>query len=89
LFIDRFILAVAIIRALEIFGTELDRLIEQMEVERSSCRTRTNRQEIRDGAIQGVSASLILEMMEPLMQEGSKYLDGFNCQNVLNAVNTI
>jgi signal transduction histidine kinase len=86
-----FILAVAIIRALEVFEIELDRLIEQMEVERIQAAERERiGQEIHDGAIQGVySASLILESMEPLIQESSEASRRLQqAKNVLSAVNT-
>jgi signal transduction histidine kinase len=85
------ILAVAIIRALEIFEIELDRLIEQMEVERIQNAERERiGQEIHDGAIQGVySASLILESMEPLMPENSDAIRRLQqAKKVLNGVNT-
>ncbi len=85
------VLAVAIIRALEIFEIELDYLIEQMEVQRvqSAERERIG-QEIHDGAIQGVySASLILESMEPLLEQGTEVARRLQqAKSVLNAVNT-
>jgi signal transduction histidine kinase len=84
------ILAVAIIRALEIFEIELDRLIEQMEVERIQNAERERiGQEIHDGAIQGVySASLILESMQPLIKENPEVSRRLQqAKNVLNAVN--
>lgn len=86
-----FILAVAMIRALEVFEIELDHLIEQMEVERIQAAERERiGQDIHDGAIQGVySASLILESMEPLVQDGSEVARRLQqAENVLNAVNT-
>jgi len=86
-----FILAVAMIRALEVFEIELDRLIKQMEVERIQAAERERiGQEIHDGAIQGVySATLILESMEPLVQEGSEVARRLQqAESVLNAVNT-
>jgi signal transduction histidine kinase len=61
------VLAVSIIRTLEIFELEVDRLIEQMEIERiqSAERDRIG-QEIHDGAMQGVySVGLILESLQP------------------------
>jgi signal transduction histidine kinase len=67
------VLAVSIIRALEIFEIELDRLIEQMEVERveSAQRNRIG-QEIHDGAMQGIySVSLILDAMQSNVRRGS------------------
>jgi signal transduction histidine kinase len=85
------ILAVAIIRALEIFEIELDRLIEQMEVERIQNAERERiGQEIHDGAIQGVySASLILESMQPLIEEYPEVSRRLQqAKSVLNAVNT-
>ncbi len=85
------VLAIAIIRALEIFEIELDYLIEQMEVQRIQAGERERiGQEIHDGAIQGVySASLILESMESLIErdsDASRRLQ--QAKNVLNAVNT-
>jgi signal transduction histidine kinase len=85
-----FILAVTIIRALEIFEIELDRLIEQMEIERIQASERERiGQEIHDGAIQGVySASLILESMEPHIQAGTEAARRLQqAKSVLNAVN--
>jgi signal transduction histidine kinase len=60
------ILAISMIRALEIFDIEVDRLIEGMEVENIQANERDRiGQEIHDGAIQAVySASLILESMQ-------------------------
>lgn len=84
------VLAVTIIRALEVFEIELDRLIEQMEVEHIQVAERERiGQEIHDGAIQGVySASLILESMEPLVEEGSELARRLHqAKSVLNAVN--
>jgi signal transduction histidine kinase len=86
-----FILAVAIIRTLEIFEIELDRLIEQMEVERIQTAERERiGQEIHDGAIQGVySASLILESMQLLIEENPEVSRRLQqAKNVLSAVNT-
>jgi signal transduction histidine kinase len=63
------ILAVSMIRALEVFEIEIDRLIEDIEVERiqSAERDRIG-QEIHDGAVQAVySASLILESIGPYL----------------------
>jgi signal transduction histidine kinase len=60
-----FFLTVSIIRALELFEVEVDRLIETMEVEaiQSAERDRIG-QEIHDGAMQGIySVSLILNSM--------------------------
>lgn len=85
------ILALAIIRALEIFEIELDRLIEQMEVERIQNAERERiGQEIHDGAIQGVySASLILDSMQPLLEENSEVSRRLQqVKHVLKAVNT-
>jgi signal transduction histidine kinase len=58
-------LAVSIIRALELFEVEVDRLIEKMEVEAIQAAERDRiGQEIHDGAMQGVySVSLILNSM--------------------------
>lgn len=84
------VLALAIIRALEVFEIELDRLIEQMEVDRIQAAERERiGQEIHDGAIQGVySASLILESMEPFMPTDSEAVRRLQqAKNVLNAVN--
>jgi signal transduction histidine kinase len=57
------ILAVSMIRALEVFEIEVDQWIESMEAERIQAAERERiGQEIHDGAIQGIySASLILE----------------------------
>ncbi len=57
------VLAVSMIRVLEIFEIEVDRMIEGMEVERIQNAERDRiGQEIHDGAIQAIySASLILE----------------------------
>ncbi len=85
------ILAVTIIRALEIFEIELDHLIEQMEIERIQVAERERiGQEIHDGAIQGVySASLILESMEPFVTADSEAARRLQqVKSVLNAVNT-
>ncbi len=85
------ILSITIIRALEIFEIELDRLIEQMEVEQIQASERERiGQEIHDGAIQGVySASLILESMNTLLPSGSDAAKRLQqAQSVLNAVNT-
>ncbi len=59
------ILAVSIIRALEIFEVEVDRLIEKMEVEAIQAAERERiGQDIHDGAMQGAySVSLILNSM--------------------------
>ncbi len=64
------VLAVAIIRALEVFEAELDEMIGTMEAERiqSAERARIG-QEIHDGALQGVySASLILSTLTPQLE---------------------
>lgn len=65
------VLAVSIIRALELFEIELDRRIESMEVERIRTVERDRiGQEIHDGAMQGVySANLILESMQRYAEE--------------------
>jgi signal transduction histidine kinase len=64
------VLAFSIIRALEVFDIEVDRMIEQMEVEHIQAAERDRiGQEIHDGAIQAVySASLILESMETFVE---------------------
>lgn len=85
------ILAVTIIRALEIFEIELDHLIEHMEIERIQVAERERiGQEIHDGAIQGVySASLILESMEAHVTPDSEAARRLHqAKSVLNAVNT-
>jgi signal transduction histidine kinase len=85
------LLAVTIIRALEIFEIELDQLLEQMEVERIQAAERERiGQEIHDGAIQGVySASLILESMETFVTADSEAARRLQqAKSVLNAVNT-
>jgi signal transduction histidine kinase len=85
------LLAVTIIRALEIFEIELDHLIEQMEVERIQVAERERiGQEIHDGAMQGVySASLILESLETLVTADSEVSQRLQrAKNVLIAVNT-
>lgn len=68
------VMAVSIIRALEVFDIEEDRLIESMEVEhiRTAERDRIG-QEIHDGAMQGVySVSLILDSMQPHVADHQK-----------------
>src|SRR5262249_13590802 len=85
------VLAVCVIRALEIFYLELDRLIEKMEIRRIQLAERDRiGQEIHDGAIQGVySASLILESMQGLLvgnDEASTQLG--RAQHVLDDVIT-
>ncbi|MBI1280737.1 MAG: hypothetical protein GC179_21615 [Anaerolineaceae bacterium] len=85
------VLAIAIIRALEVFEIELDYLIEQMEVQRIQAGERERiGQEIHDGAIQGVySASLILESMESLVEQGTDVARRLQqAKSVLSAVNT-
>ncbi|MCA9914456.1 MAG: hypothetical protein KC496_13975, partial [Anaerolineae bacterium] len=84
------VLAIMIIRALEIFEIEVDRLIEKMEVEHIQADERERiGQEIHDGAIQGVySAGLILESMDSLVEEGSELARRLQrAKSVLNAVN--
>lgn len=84
------ILAVAIIRALEIFEIELDHRIEEMEVERIQTAERDRiGQDIHDGVIQDVySASLILESTESLLEPESEAARRVRqAKNVLNAVN--
>jgi signal transduction histidine kinase len=85
------IMAITIIRALEIFEIELDHLIEQMEIKRIQAAEREKiGQEIHDGAIQGVySASLILESMENFMTADSEAARRLQqAKNVLRDVNT-
>ena len=67
------VLAVSIIRALEIFEVEVDRLIEKMEIDAIQAAERERiGQEIHDGAMQGVySISLILNSMVKQMDEQS------------------
>ena len=64
------VLAVSIIRALEIFEVEVDRLIETMEIGAIQAAERERiGQEIHDGAMQGVySVSLILNSMGKLVE---------------------
>lgn len=84
------ILAIAIIRTLEVFEIEIDQIIETMEVEQiqSTERARIG-QEIHDGAIQGVySASLILESITALIPADSEVAHRLEqARNVLNTVN--
>ncbi|MBL1138341.1 MAG: hypothetical protein HND46_23800 [Chloroflexi bacterium] len=85
------VLAVAIIRTLEVFEIEIDQIIEKMEVEQIQATERSRiGQEIHDGAIQGVySASLILESIAPLIPTDSEVARRLQqASNVLNAVNT-
>ncbi|MBP6472430.1 MAG: hypothetical protein KBE23_15720 [Chloroflexi bacterium] len=65
------VLALSIIRALEIFEVEVDRLIEKMEIEAiQSAEQERIGQEIHDGAMQGVySVSLILNSMVKQVEE--------------------
>ena len=84
------ILAVTIIRALEIFEIELDHRIEEMEVERIQAAERDRiGQDIHDGVIQDVySASLILEATESLLEPESEAARRVHqAKNVLNTVN--
>lgn len=84
------VLALSIIRALEIFEIEIDRHIEQLEVDTIQATERERiGQEIHDGAIQGVySASLILESMEALLAADTEALRRLQqAKSVLNAVN--
>ncbi|MEZ4669019.1 MAG: ATP-binding protein [Anaerolineae bacterium] len=84
------IMAVTIIRALEIFEIELDRLIELMEIERIQAAERERiGQEIHDGAVQGVySAALIIESIAPLLETSSEAARRLQqAQSVLSAVN--
>ncbi|HSM55364.1 MAG TPA: sensor histidine kinase [Candidatus Sulfomarinibacteraceae bacterium] len=67
------VLAVTVIRALEVFDVEVDRLIERMEVKQSlaSERERIGR-ELHDGAIQRVyTAGLIIESARGKVEEES------------------
>ncbi len=85
------IMAISVIRALEVFDLEVDRLIEGMEIERIQGAERDRiGQEIHDGAIQGVySASLILESIQQHVKDNAEAtlrLD--RARRVLNAVNT-
>lgn len=85
------VLAVAIIRTLEVFEIEIDQIIEQMEVEQIQATERARiGQEIHDGAIQGVySASLILESIASMIPADSETAYRLQqARNVLNAVNT-
>jgi len=85
------ILAITIIRALEVFEIEIDLQIEQMEVERVQAAERERiGQEIHDGAIQGVySASLILESLEPMIADQQDAVRRLTqARSVLNAVNS-
>ncbi len=68
------ILAVTMIRTLEVFEIEVDRMIEAMGVDRIEAAERDRiGQEIHDGAIQAVySASLILESMQPYMEANTE-----------------
>lgn len=65
------VLAISIIRALEIFEVEVDHLIEKMEIEAiQSAEQERIGQEIHDGAMQGVySVSLILNSMVKQVEE--------------------
>jgi signal transduction histidine kinase len=68
------VLAVSMIRALEVFEIEIERLIKDIEVERiqSAERDRIS-QEIHDGAVQAVySASLILESIDPYLKDNAE-----------------
>lgn len=67
------VLAISIIRALEIFEVEVDHLIEKMEIDAIQAAERERiGQEIHDGAMQGVySVSLILNSMVKQVDEQS------------------
>lgn len=73
------VMAFSVIRALEVFDIEVDRLIEGMEMERIKADERDRiGQEIHDGAIQGIySAGLILDSLQGHLkdEEGSVRLD--------------
>jgi len=66
-------LAIAMIRALEVFEIEVERMIARLEVERIQAAERDRiGQEIHDGALQGVySANLILETLASSVQADS------------------
>lgn len=85
------VLAIAIIRTLEVFEIEIDQIIEKMEVEQIQATERGRiGQEIHDGAIQGVySAGLILESIVPMIPTNSEAAHRLEqARNVLSAVNT-
>ncbi len=84
------VMAISMIRALEIFDIEVDRLIESMEVERIQNEERDRiGQEIHDGAIQGVySASLILESMQAHVHDEEAAIRLDRAKRVLSSVVT-
>ncbi len=84
------VLAVAIIRALEVFEDELDELIERMEADRIQATERGRiGQEIHDGALQGVySAALILSTLAPQLKDRPDALGRLEqAQQVLSSAN--
>lgn len=83
------VLMVAIIRALELFEIELDRLIETMEIDSIQVAERERiGQEIHDGAMQAIySASLILESAAPLTEKPEMQRRIEQARDVLNAAN--
>lgn len=84
------VLAVSVIRALEIFEIELDEIIRKLEIDQIQGAER-NRigQEIHDGALQGVySTSLMLETLTPLLTAEPQALGRLQqAQRVLGQVN--
>jgi signal transduction histidine kinase len=81
------ILSITIIRALEVFDVETDRLIEQMEVEQSLSaeRERIGR-ELHDGAIQRVyTAGLIIESARSKIEDDT--VIGQRLDRAMNALN--
>ncbi|MBL8097419.1 MAG: sensor histidine kinase [Anaerolineales bacterium] len=84
------VLAVAVIRALEVFEDELDELIEGMEADRIQTAERSRiGQEIHDGALQGVySAGLILSTLTPQLKDQPVALSRLEqAQQVLHTAN--
>ncbi|MBL8094903.1 MAG: sensor histidine kinase [Anaerolineales bacterium] len=84
------VLAVAVIRALEVFEDELDELIEGMEADRIQTAERGRiGQEIHDGALQGVySAGLILSTLTPQLKDQPDALGRLEqAQQVLSSAN--
>jgi signal transduction histidine kinase len=83
-----FFLTVSIIRALELFEVEVDRLIETMEVEAVQAAERDRiGQEIHDGAMQGIySVSLILNSMTKHVDSAPAVQRLYQAQQVLERV---
>lgn len=82
------VIAIAMIRALEVFDLEVDRLIEQLGVEQNLAteRERIGR-ELHDGAIQQVySAGLIVESARRKMEE-DPHLAGQRLDRAMTAIN--